>query len=77
MKALAVRTPHDQPQVERTTGVSAVEYRITGSRQSVMWAIEHIFDAYDPHGYGTRVHELVMGGDGLYVARMSRSKSCD
>jgi len=63
--------------VEVVPGVGATEYRITGALPDVFEAISAVFTTWPPQGYGTMVHALAMAGGGSYVARMSRSNSCD
>lgn len=64
--------------VEVTPGVGATEYRITGDLSAVFQAISAVFRQYHPQGYGTMVHTIsTTDYSGNYVARMSRSNSCD
>ena len=53
------------------------EYRLVGGLEEILKAIAGLFLQYHPNGYGTSVHSIHMGADGQYVARVSRSNSCD
>ena len=63
--------------VEVVPGVGATEYRITGALPDVFEAISAVFTTWPAQGYGTMVHTLKMESGSAYVARMSRSNSCD
>jgi len=67
-----------ETKIEPRVGVSMTEYRITGELVHVLNAVEALFGQYDAHGYGTRVHAIELSAQGPhYVARMSRSNSCE
>jgi hypothetical protein len=64
--------------IEPRVGVSMTEYRITGELVHVLNAVEALFGQYDARGYDTRVHAIELSAQGPhYVARMSRSNSCE
>jgi|RhiMethySRZTD1v2_1073278.scaffolds.fasta_scaffold1587672_2 hypothetical protein len=63
--------------IEKTTGCSHTEYRITGPLEAVFKEITSLFVNYHPFGYGTHVHALSMKGEDQFVARVSRLNSCD
>lgn len=65
--------------VEVRPGTSATEYRITGTLAQVFEAVEAVLASWSPIGYGTMVHTIQADypSDVRYVARMSRSNSCE
>lgn len=64
--------------IEPLRGVSTTEYRVTGTLVEVQKAIASLFEQYHPAGYGTYVHSIGYTNEGAqYVARISRSNSCD
>ena len=75
----ALKQPIDAAvKVEPVSGVSMTEYRITGDLPNVQKAIAALFEQYHPAGYGTYVHSIGYTNEGAqYVARVSRSNSCD
>jgi hypothetical protein len=62
--------------VTRSSGVSAEEYAIRGTLDSVQETIKALFERYPAEGYGTFVHSISKR-EGQYIARMSRSKTCE
>lgn len=73
----ALKRPIDATaKIEPHVGVSMTEYRMSGDLENVLKAITALFGQYDPRGYGTRVHAIEHNGE-QYVARMSRSNSCE
>ena len=75
----ATKRPIDAAaKIEPQVGVQSTEYRITGDLQNVQKAIAALFEQYHPAGYGTYVHSISYTNEGAqYVARVSRSNSCD
>lgn len=63
--------------MNKSVGVSKVTYQAKGTLPAVLNAIEHLFTNYNPRGYGTSVETIHMESDGTYIARVSRSTSCD
>lgn len=76
-KLSALKKPiNTTAKIEPRIGVAVTEYRLTGDLPNVLKAITALFDQYHPVGYGTQVH-AIQHHDGLYVARVSRSNSCE
>ena len=73
----AANDPNCAVSIDRTSGVGATEYKIRGDLDGVQRAIKAIFLDYHPLAYGTRVHALDQGYDGVWEARMSRMNSCE
>lgn len=57
-------------------GASVTEYQISGTLESVLKAICALFQQYHPSGYGTYLHSMRYS-DQQYIARVSRSNSCE
>ena len=78
-KLKALKRPIDATaKIEPQVGVQSTEYRITGDLPNVQKAIAALFEQYHPAGYGTYVHSISYTNEGAqYVARVSRSNSCD
>ena len=75
----ALKRPIDAAmKIEPRVGVSMTEYRITGDLPNVLKAITALFEQFHPAGYGTYVHSISYTNEGAqYVARLSRSNSCE
>lgn len=71
----------DDAIIRRNQGVSSTEYNIYGTLEGVLDAVKGLFINYNPHGYGTHLHQFCLnygGTDGAeYYARVSRLNSCD
>jgi len=75
----ALKRPIDAAaKIEPRVGVSCTEYRLTGDLPNVLKAITALFAQFHPAGYGTYVHSISYTNEGAqYVARVSRSNSCE
>ena len=65
-------------EIKPNRGASVTEYRVTGDLPNVLKAITALFEQFHPAGYGTYVHSISYTNESAqYVARVSRSNSCD
>lgn len=71
------RAENDSVTIAERIGVSAREYRIRGDYDGVCKAFKAICDEWHPLGYGTRLHSLDYGFDGVWEARASRLNTCE
>lgn len=62
--------------ISEKRGNSSTEYGIRGELPAVLDAIESLFDRYAADAYGTHCHQVSFF-DGEFVARVSRSNSCE
>lgn len=63
--------------IRTIVGNSTTEYHISGTLDAVTDAVADLFRRYNPHGYGTYLHQMSMDIDGQYFARASRRNSCE
>ena len=68
--------PLEGAEVEERRGNQSTEYRIRGHLAAVLAEIAARFSQFHPEGYGTMCH-AIQHESGQYVARMSRSNSCE
>lgn len=70
-------TQLDDATVQERTNGSRVQYRISGTIDAVLKAVQSLIVNYNPLGYGTRIDSIRMETSGAWTGEVSRLSSCD